>query len=215
MKRLVIFDLDGTLLNTIDDLATSVNHALCRHSFPQHELPEYRYFVGNGVAKLIERALPPEARQPETIETLRQEFIAYYQQHKTVLTRPYEGIPALLDTLADKGLTLAVASNKYHQGTEELVAHYFGNTRFAAVLGQRAGIPVKPDPAIVLDILQRTQTVAEETLYVGDSGVDMQTAQRAGVRSVGVTWGFRPRQELVDNGACHLADRPDEILRYL
>lgn len=215
MKRLVIFDLDGTLLDTIDDLATSVNHALRRHSFPEHELPAYRYFVGNGVAKLIERALPPEARQPETIETMRQEFIAYYQQHKTALTHPYEGIPALLDELAGRGLQLAVASNKYQQGTAELVDHYFGSARFAAVLGQRAGIPVKPDPAIVLDILQRTQTAPADTLYVGDSGVDMQTAQRAGVCSVGVTWGFRPREELVENGACHLADRPEEILRYL
>ena len=214
-KKLVIFDLDGTLLNTIDDLAVSANYALRQHGYPEHELPTYRYFVGNGITKLIERALPEAERCEPTILQLREEFVGYYQRHKTDLTRPYPGIPELLSHLSAKGIQLAVASNKYHQGTVELIRHYFGTDLFKVVLGQRGHIPAKPDPAIVYEILHLTGITPADTLYIGDSGVDMQTARRSGITSIGVSWGFRPRQELTENGACHIVDRPEEIIRYL
>ena len=215
MTKLVIFDLDGTLLNTIDDLAMSTNHALRLFGYPEHSLAEYRFFVGNGITTLIERALPEEARQKNLIYQLRKAFIAYYQLHKTDLTQPYPGIPELLSHLSAKGIQLAVASNKYHQGTVELIRHYFGTDLFKVVLGQRGHIPAKPDPAIVYEILHLTGITPADALYIGDSGVDMQTARRSGITSIGVSWGFRPRQELTENGACHIVDRPEEIIRYL
>lgn len=212
MKQLVIFDLDGTLLDTIDDLAVSSNYALHQYHFPEHTLQEYRYFVGNGITKLIERTLPADSRQPEIIVKLRETFVTYYQQHKTDLTRPYPGIPELLAQLKEEGLLLAVASNKYHQGTVELIHHYFGKEVFTIVLGQRENIAVKPHPAIVEEILQKTGISKSQTLYVGDSGVDMQTAHNSGVISAGVTWGFRPLAELEENGACHIVNHPEELL---
>ena len=212
MTKLVIFDLDGTLLNTIDDLAMSTNHALRLFGYPEHSLAEYRFFVGNGITTLIERALPEEARQKNLIYQLRKAFIAYYQLHKTDLTQPYPGIPELLTHLNDQGITLAVASNKYHQGTIELIRHFFGEKLFSVVLGQRENIPVKPDPAIVYEILSQTDTSPAETLYVGDSGVDMQTARNSHLTSIGVSWGFRSRKELMENGADYIVDSPEEIL---
>ena len=210
--KLVIFDLDGTLLDSIDDLAASTNHALQLHGYPQHERAAYRYFVGNGVRKLIERALPEDARQADNINRLLQDFLAYYQTHKTVYTRPYQGIPETLTQLHAAGIQLAVASNKYHQGTLELIHHYFGEKLFSIVLGQREGIPVKPDPAIVHDILTQTALPASRTLYVGDSGVDMQTAINSRLTSIGVTWGFRPRTELEANSADYIINSPSELL---
>ena len=210
--KLVIFDLDGTLLDSIYDLAASTNHALQLHGYPQHERATYRYFVGNGVRKLIERALPEDARQADNINHLLQDFLAYYQTHKTVYTRPYQGIPETLAQLHAAGIQLAVASNKYHQGTLELIHHYFGEKLFSIVLGQREGIPVKPDPAIVHDILTQTALPANRTLYVGDSGVDMQTAINSRLTSIGVTWGFRPRTELEANSADYIINSPSELL---
>ena len=210
--KLVIFDLDGTLLDSIDDLAASTNHALQLHGYPQHERAAYRYFVGNGVRKLIERALPEDARQADNINRLLQDFLAYYQTHKTVYTRPYQGIPETLAQLHAAGIQLAVASNKYHQGTLELIHHYFGEKLFSIVLGQREDIPVKPDPTIVHDILTQTALPANHTLYVGDSGVDMQTAINSRLTSIGVTWGFRPRTELEANSADYIINSPSELL---
>lgn len=215
MTKLVIFDLDGTLLNTIDDLASSTNYALRQYGYPEHELAQYRFFVGNGITKLIERALPPEARKEEIILKLRKEFVTYYQQHKTDLSSPYPGIPELLHELQQRGILLAVASNKYHQGTTELVRHFFGEKLFTVVLGQQEHIPVKPNPSIVHEILQQTRIDPSQTLYIGDSGVDMQTAKNSHLTSIGVTWGFRSRQELEENGACHIIDKPEEVLSIL
>lgn len=211
MIRLVIFDLDGTLLNTIADLAASTNHALKQHGYPEHSIDEYRYFVGNGITRLIERSLPKNARQNEIIQKIKKEFVEYYQIHKTDLSKPYRHIPEVLEHLHAHNVLLAVASNKYHQGTQELINHYFGNHLFSVVLGQREQVPTKPDPSVIHEILQTTQISPEETLYVGDSGVDMQTAQNSHVTSVGVTWGFRNRQELEENGAAHIIDTPEEI----
>lgn len=215
MTRLVIFDLDGTLLNTIDDLAISTNYALRQFGFPEHAFTEYPYFVGNGITKLIERALPPDRHDETTVNRLKQEFVKYYQQHKTDLTRPYRGIPSVLEVLNEKGILMAVASNKYHQGTDELIRHYFGSSLFKVIAGQKDGIPPKPDPAVIHFILSKTGISPADALYVGDSGVDMQTAAHSGVTSVGVTWGFRPRRELEENGANHIAERPYDILNFI
>lgn len=215
MTELIIFDLDGTLLDTLDDLATAANYALRLKGFPEHELKEYRFFVGGGISRLIERALPPEVRDTATVFALRKLFLDYYQRHKTDFSKPYPGIPELLQELRRRDVALAVASNKYQQGTEELVRHFFGESLFTAVLGQREGVPVKPDPSIVHEILRQTGIPKGHTLYVGDSGVDMQTAGNSGLTSIGVSWGFRSRQELQGNGACFIVDRPEEILEKL
>lgn len=216
MKRLVIFDLDGTLLNTIKDLASSTNYALTKLGHPTHPTEDYRFFVGNGINKLFERALPEAFRNEKEVLQMRQVFVQHYNQHKTDQTTPYEGIPHLLHTLQQKGFLLAVASNKYQEGTEQLVRTYFGDVTFCTLLGQRSGHPTKPDPSIVLEIMQTAGIInPQEVLYVGDSGVDMQTAHNAGVDACGVTWGFRPRQELEQYLPEHLIDAPQELLKLL
>ncbi len=212
---LVIFDLDGTLLNTIGDLAKACEVVLQRRQLPQHTFEEYCSFVGNGIMRLVERALPEELRTPEFVAEVRRDFVEYYTAHIDTLTRPYEGITELLGELSRRGIRVAVASNKFQAGTEKLVGLFFPDTEFAAVLGQREGVALKPDPQIVDDILSLTGVERDKVLYVGDSGVDMQTARAAGVRSVGVSWGFRSREELVENHADHIADHPAEILDRL
>ena len=211
MKKLVIFDLDGTLLNTIADLANSTNYALKVLGYRIHEPDKYNFMVGNGINKLFERALPDGEKTEENVLRVRQEFVPYYDQHNVDKSRPYPGVTELLETLQTAGMQLAVASNKYQAATEKLIAHYFPNIKFTAVFGQREGIPVKPDPIIVKEILQIAKVQEEETLYVGDSGVDMQTAINAGVTSCGVTWGFRPRTELESFHPDHIVDNAEEI----
>ena len=211
MKKLVIFDLDGTLLNTIADLANSTNYALKVLGYPIHEPDKYNFMVGNGINKLFERALPDGEKTEENVLRVRQEFVPYYDQHNADKSRPYPGVTELLETLQTAGMQLAVASNKYQAATEKLIAHYFPNIKFTAVFGQREGIPVKPDPIIVKEILQIAKVQEEETLYVGDSEVDMQTAINAGVTSCGVTWGFRPRTELESFHPDHIVDNAEEI----
>ena len=211
MKKLVIFDLDGTLLNTIADLANSTNYALKVLGYPIHEPDKYNFMVGNGINKLFERALPDGEKTEENVLRVRQEFVPYYDRHNADKSRPYPGVTELLETLQTAGMQLAVASNKYQAATEKLIAHYFPNIKFTAVFGQREGIPVKPDPIIVKEILQIAKVQEEETLYVGDSGVDMQTAINAGVTSCGVTWGFRPRTELESFHPDHIVDNAEEI----
>lgn len=210
-KRLAIFDLDGTLLNTIADLATATNQALEACGFPTHPIEAYPFFVGNGINKLFERALPAEARTEENVLRIRAHFLPYYDEHNADLSRPYPGIPQLLENLQAAGIQVAVASNKYHRATEKLIRHYFPTIRFAAILGQREGVPIKPHPQIVEDILALVPVSKEEVIYIGDSGVDMQTALNAGVESIGVTWGFRPREELLQYSPTHLADTAKEI----
>ena len=211
MKKLIIFDLDGTLLNTIADLASATNHALAANGYPQHATEEYRFFVGNGINKLFERALPDGEKTETNVLRIRQSFIPYYDVHCADLTRPYPGIPELLNTLQQKGIQIAVASNKYQRATGKLIPHFFPDIRFTAILGQREGIPRKPDPQIVFDILQATGVDKADVLYVGDSGVDMQTGLNAGVETCGVTWGFRPRTELEPFHPQHIVDNVAEL----
>lgn len=215
MKRLVIFDLDGTLLNTIADLGEAANFALESYGYPTHSLSSYPFFVGNGVNRLLERVLPEDARTPKNIEILRAKFVEYYDAHNTLHSAPYPGIPELLESLQKMGIGMAVASNKYHSAVTALVAHFFPGIQWCAVEGQKEGVPVKPDPSIVFEILGKVPTPKAEVLYVGDSGVDMETARRACVDSVGVTWGFRPLKELREYHADNIVNRPVEILTLL
>lgn len=212
MKKLVIFDLDGTLLNTIDDLGEAANYALKNAGYPTHTIASYPYFVGNGVTKLLERVLPEEAQNDENVRTLRKYFMEYYEVHNTDNTNPYPGINELLTELESAGVKLAVASNKYDSAVKKLINHYFPHIKWSAIEGQKEGIPVKPDPSIVFDILSKCPTPKSEVLYIGDSGIDMETARRACVTSCGVTWGFRPITELLANYAEYIANQPHEIL---
>ena len=211
MKKLYIFDLDGTLLDTVADLGNSCNHVFTEAGFPTHPIDAYYKFVGNGIAKLIERALPSEDATTENIEKLLPPFRAYYNLHMADDTKPYRGVCELLADLQEKGVQLAVASNKYQAATENLVKKYFPDIKFAAVLGQRDNVPVKPDPAIVHDIMQAAGVAdLAEIIYIGDSLVDLNTAKNSNVEFAAVTWGFCPREALVENTPAHIADNIEE-----
>lgn len=215
MKKLVIFDLDGTLLDTIADLAESANYALKQLGYPTHDIETIRTFVGNGINKLLERALPSHEQTEENVIRMRSHFVPYYDVHNADLSNPYPGIVSLLEDLQAKSIQIAVASNKYQEATVKLVKQYFPDIDFIEILGQREGINVKPDPTIVFDILQKADVSKEDILYVGDSGVDMQTAINAGVDAVGVTWGFRPRAELESFQPMGLIDKAEELLGFI
>ena len=215
MKQLVIIDLDGTLLNTIADLGAATNYALRVSGYPEHNIASYPMLVGNGVTRLIERALPEDERSPEKVAELRAKFREYYDQHLADATQPYPGIHGMLRELTDMDVKLAVASNKYHEAVETLIARFFPDIPWSAVEGNKEGVPVKPDPSIVFDILGKVPTRKTKVLYVGDSGVDMETARRACVDSCGVTWGFRPLKELRDNHADNIVDDPAEIIKIV
>ncbi|MGJ1237380.1 HAD family hydrolase [Sphingobacterium multivorum] len=210
--KLIIFDLDGTLLDTLQDLGDSCNAILEQHGYPTHPLVAYKKFVGNGVQKLIERALPEEARTAETITVLLGAFKSYYEQKPVSYTRPYPGIVSLLQELKSLGYLISVASNKYHEAVIPLMQQYFPDIPFDLVLGHRAGHPAKPDPAIVLDSLETLGVNKQNCLYVGDSSVDMDTANNAGVTAIGVTWGFRDEDELRQHGANYIINTPRELL---
>lgn len=213
MKKLVIFDLDGTLLNTITDLGNSVNYALEQMGYPTHSMTSFRFMVGNGVRKLIQRAQVDA--DEETVDKLLEYFREHYDQHDCDQTEPYKGIPELLRELVDRGINVAVASNKYQSAVEKIIRHYFPDIPFVAVCGQAEGRPTKPDPSIIFSILNACPTPKADVLMVGDSAVDMETAHRAGVECVGVTWGFRPVSELRKAYADHIASLPSDILNRL
>ena len=219
---LIIFDLDGTLINTINDLGQACNHALSACGFPTHKTKDYPQLVGNGINRLIERALPEEHRNEATVLRLREYFVPYYDAHNCDLTRPYDGIPELLQSLKAAGHTLAVASNKYQAATEKIVAHFFPGT-FDVVLGERIGVPRKPDPQIVYDILSLLHPVSssilkeelEEVLYIGDSLVDAETAHAAKATLVLCTWGFCTEQQLRTAQPKYMIQHPSELLNIL
>ena len=211
MPKLIIFDLDGTLLDTIEDLANSVNHALKAFNFPVHPVEAYRFFVGNGVNKLLERALPEDKRNADFISMVKHEFIKHYFVHAEEFTKPYPGIAELISKLAAEGYQLAVASNKVHDATVQLVKRYFPAVQFAAVFGQRDGFPAKPNPGILEEIISIAGVDKSEVLYVGDSGVDVATAINAKVAFTGVLWGFRPQKELEDLGAVSFVKSAEEL----
>lgn len=212
MTKLAIFDLDGTLLDTIDDLAGACNHALKLCGHPVREVSEYRFLVGKGIYNLFRSALPEGHRTDNDVRMMADIFIGYYDVHKCDMTHPYDGIPEMLKKISDAGVMLAVASNKYQEGVESIVSRYFSGLDFIKVLGQRDGYPIKPDPAIVKEIMQEAGVSGcGEVIYAGDSDVDMETGKNAGVRTVGVTWGFRSRDELLSCNPWKLAESPDEL----
>ena len=211
---LIIFDLDGTLLNTIDDLAHACNHALMQSGFPMHAIEEYPALVGNGVKNLIRRALPDNDRTEENVERVYTAFIPYYDAHNADYTRPYEGIMDLLQVLKKRGHTLAVASNKYQAATEKIVNQLFPSI-FDVILGEREGIARKPDPQIVYDIFRMTNHTSGAVLYVGDSLVDMETAQNAQLPFIACSWGFVSRQQLLQAGATQIIDHPAELEQFI
>lgn len=212
-KKLVIFDLDGTLLDTIADLAAATNYALRTLGYPQHDVEAYKMFVGNGIGMLFHRALPEEARVSSVEARMRELFLSYYKDHSTDLTKPYDGIVELLEALKAHGVMTAVASNKYHEGTCRVIGNAFPDFKFDVVYGHREGYNVKPDPAIVFDILRECGVEDKsQALYVGDSAIDMNTAKNAGLESVAVLWGFRSRAELEACGPSHVVSSADEIL---
>lgn len=203
MYKLAIFDLDGTLLDTLTDLAYACNKALRQYHFKEHPTEKYKTYVGNGVDKLIERALPSDKRQKEVIQKLKNTFETYYSAHSLDHTQPYAGITTLLHRLQQQGVYRAVASNKPNRYTQELVNLIFKN-KIELAFGQRDGIAPKPDPQVIKDIMEHFQVEAKECIYIGDSDVDMYTAQNAGLVSVGVLWGFRTRKELEEAGAHYI-----------
>lgn len=213
---IIIFDLDGTLINTIDDLGQACNHALAACSFPTHQIEDYPRLVGNGINKLIERALPEEHRNEETVLRLREYFVPFYDEHNCDLTRPYEGIPELLHALKTEGHQLAIASNKYQAATEKIVAQLFPGV-FDVVLGERENIARKPDPQIVYDILStiNTEQSTPNCLYVGDSLVDANTARAAGCTLALCTWGFEKKEQLSAFVPDYLIDLPKEIVEIV
>ena len=213
---IIIFDLDGTLINTIDDLGQACNHALAACGFPRHKIEDYPRLVGNGINKLIERALPEEDSNEETVLRAREYFVPYYDEHNCDLTRPYDGILALLHTLKEQGHQLAVASNKYQAATEKIVAQLFP-TIFDVVLGEREHIARKPDPQIVYDIHSalNTKLSTQNCLYVGDSLVDANTARAAGCTLVLCTWGFEKEEQLSAFKPDYLVAHPKEILEIV
>lgn len=216
MKKLIIFDLDGTLLNTIGDLADAVDYVMRSRNLPEHTNAEYRQMVGGGIKRLVERALPEELSKNEAyVEECVAQFRRYYVDNIDRHTIPYDGIPELLHKLQDKGVMLAVASNKFQHGTDRLVAKFFGNIEFIAIEGNREGAPLKPDPEIIYTILRKAGVERSDAMMVGDSGIDIRTAIAAGIDSVGVSWGFRFAEELYDAGATTVVTTTEELERAI
>lgn len=211
----IIFDLDGTLLNTIEDLAAAANHTCALHGWPTFTVDQYRYKVGNGMLKLVERFMPAEyAGDGRMFEQVLAEFRAYYAEHKEDHTAPYPGIIFMLDELRAAGLTLAVLSNKDHAAAAPLVQRYFDD-RFALVQGRIDAFPPKPAAPVTLHTMAQLGATPQATLYVGDSDVDVQTGHNAGLRVAGVDWGFRGRAELEATGADFIAEMPEDIVRIV
>ncbi|MEG1139750.1 MAG: HAD-IA family hydrolase [Lachnospiraceae bacterium] len=209
----IIFDLDGTLLNTLDDLADALNHALEVFGYPKCTLKQVKGFVGNGVKKLVERALPPDLKQEKKNE-LYQVFWDYYSKNCANKTKPYEGILELLIQLKERGIKLAIVSNKMDSAVQELRRLYFDGIVDVAV-GVGDGVSTKPDPTGTLRAMERLGSTSKETIFVGDSEVDIETAGRAGLECISVLWGFKEKDFLIENGAVKLIERPEEILNYL
>jgi phosphoglycolate phosphatase len=213
--RAAIFDLDGTLIDSLADIADATDRALSAFGFPGHDLASYRYFVGDGMGMLMRRAAPAGSGE-ETARRLLARMLEEYASAWRVKTRPYPGIPELLDDLVRRGCKLAVLSNKPHPMTLEVVAHFFPSVPFDRVQGSPSpSSPAKPDPALALSIAASFGLPPAEVAFVGDTRTDMRTAANAGMPAVGVSWGFRPRGELEENGAAFILDSPGQFPLYL
>jgi len=213
--ELVIFDLDGTLLDTLEDLADSMNAVLRSHAYPTHAMASYRRFVGDGVENLVRRSLPADAVRDDLVARYVDQMREEYDLRQQRTTAPYHGVPELLRALSRLGLKTAVLSNKPDAATRRLVAALLAPHVFDAVVGARTGVPLKPDPAAALDIVEILGSDPNHTLYVGDTNTDMLTGRRAGMVTVGVTWGFRDEEELRSSGADHIIGEPLELIIVL
>ena len=208
--KAVLFDLDGTLVDSLPDIGHALNLVLGRRGFPPHELEAYKFMVGDGSETLVRRALPPDHRDQETAAAVLAGFTSVYRAACTQRTRPYDGIKDMIAGLAGRGLTLAVLSNKPQALTALVAGHFFPERPFRVVFGAREGVPVKPDPQAALEIAQMLGLAPADFLYLGDTSVDMRTARAAGMYGAGVSWGFRPREELIEHGARVIIDHPQE-----
>lgn len=211
----LLFDLDGTLLDSIEDLTDSMNIALDGFGFPGHDAEACKQFVGDGVEMFALRALPKNHRDEATVAQCVAEMRAEYRKRWSLKTRPYDGIPELLDDLALRNLKLAVLSNKPEESTKEMVAALLSKWQFHPVSGARPSVPKKPDPTLAIEISQQLRVPADRFLYLGDTGTDMKTAKGAGMFPVGALWGFRTAEELKDTGAEVLVAHPSEVLQLL
>ncbi len=208
----VIFDLDGTLLDTLQDLVNTLNTVLALHDYPVHTIDECRFLVGHGMRELVRKALPEGVGTPETIDLLLPEFMAHYTDNWNMNSRPYPGIGAMLDILAEQGIKTAILSNKADHFTRLCAEFLLKEWKFDVVMGHHSGIAHKPDPEGALLVARMLGEEPSSILYVGDSGIDMLTATRAGMFPLGVLWGFRPESELVESGAKALVQHPEEII---
>lgn len=215
LKKLVIFDLDGTLVDSIEDLADAVNYALMRNNLPENSLSEYYYFVGNGIEHLVRSALREKGSDDKLYKTVRADFDAYYEKHSNDKTRAYEGMGELLKKLSQEGIDTAVLSNKAQVYLSAILRKAFPEHKFSAEFGQREGIERKPHPQALLLLLKELGYEKSECVFVGDSDVDIITAKNAEVDSVGVLWGFRTREELIKSGAKNLAETPKELEKLI
>ncbi len=214
MKQLAIFDLDGTLLNTIQDLANAYNHALDAYGFPGHSVDDYKKMVGHGVVKLLLSCLPEGHRDQDTMLRVQGVFQQHYNLHANDNTRPYPGVPQLLSALQKQGTKVAVLSNKPHPFTASMVQLQLPGLVDLA-LGARNHVALKPDPAAVLEILEHFEVEKQSCVYIGDSDTDIQTGRNAGVETIGVSWGYRTKQTLIDSGASVIVDKIDELSKIL
>jgi phosphoglycolate phosphatase len=211
--KAVVFDLDGTLLDTIDDLGNSMNTVLASMGFSIHAIPEYKYFIGRGLRNLAASVLPSEARDEKTIDLCLEKMFQEYGGRWGDKTLPYPGITELLDELTGRGIRLAILSNKTHLITMKIFDKYLSKWPFEAVFGERPGVPRKPDPSAALEIIEMMQIPADQIVYLGDSGSDMETAKRAGMYPAGALWGFRNAEELMEHGAKLMIQSPEELLK--
>ncbi len=208
----VIFDLDGTLVDTLEDLADAMNRVLSHEQAPVHSYPTYKLLIGKGIRNLVGQALPPEKRTDKTIVRCYEAMIADYGEHSLVKTHPYDGVAEVVNGLRAAGVKLAVFSNKSDELTRRIVESLFGHGVFDVVVGAQVGLPLKPDPSVALLISDRLGVAPSGIAFLGDSGIDMITATAAGMLAVGAAWGFRTKDELVESGASAVLDHPLELL---
>ncbi len=213
MIKTVIFDMDGTILNTLDDIKASVNHSLAIHNLPLKSTDEVRLAVGRGALNLIKDVVPKDSSD-ELIKSVYDKYQAYYDKHSNDLTAPYEGIKPLLSVLKDKGYKLAVVSNKHEYLVKPLNVDVF-DAIFDYAIGQVEGIPIKPAPDMIYRALDLLDSTLEESIFIGDSDTDMKTAVNAKIRSIGVTWGFRDQKVLEQEGATYIVSKPEDILQII
>jgi len=213
--KAVVFDLDGTLIDTLEDLGNAMNRILMERGLPTHNMDAYRHFIGDGVAMLVTRALPEEKRNDDSISVYSEAFRQEYSKNWNVMTKPYDSVPEMLDALKLGGLKMSILSNKPHDFTELCVSELLPNWNFDVVIGQRDSVPLKPDPTSALEIAEFLNIPPVDFLYLGDTDIDMKTAIAAGMFPAGVLWGFRSAEELQEGGARALIQSPMEIMNLI